>query len=62
MTEGGGNALLTSIVEGYDTAVGEWQLDLALALLTSNLTRHGAVHLIGEPVFTGDGLELEDSF
>ena len=59
MTDGCCNTFFTTIVEGYDTAVGEWQLDFALALLTSNLTRHGTVHLVGQPVLASHSLQLK---
>ena len=58
MADGRGNALHATVVERHDTAVGQRQLDLALALLTRNLSRHGAIHLIRQPVFAGHCLEL----
>ena len=62
MAESGGNTLLASVIEGDDTTVAQRQLDFTLALLTGDFTGYGAVYLVGEPVFTGDGLKLEDSF
>ena len=59
MTEGGGDTLHATVVEGDDTTVAEGQLDLTLALLTGNLTCHRAIDLVRQPVLTGDGLQLE---
>ena len=55
------DTLLATVVESYNTAVGEWQLNLTLALLTGNLTRYGAVHLVGQPVLTSHSLHLENT-
>ena len=59
MANGGGNTLTTTIVEGYNTTVAQWQLNFALTLLTCNFTRHATVNLIGQPVFTSHSLQLE---
>ncbi len=59
MTQGGGDTLLATIVEGDDTTVAQRQLDLTLTLLTGNLTRHRAVDLIRQPVLTSHSLQLE---
>ena len=59
MTERGGDSLLATIVEGHDTTVAQWQLNLTLTLLTGNLAGHGAVYLVGEPILTSHGLQLE---
>ena len=45
----------SAVIEGNNTAVGEWQLDLTLTLLAGNFTRDGTVHLICQPVLTGHG-------
>ena len=62
MTKSGSNTLLTTIVEGHNTTVAQWQLDLTLTLLTGYLTCHGAVYLVGQPVLTSHSLQLEYSF
>ena len=59
MAQGSGNTFHSAIVEGNHTAVAQRQLDLTLTLLAGNLTRHRTVHLVGEPVLTGNGLQLE---
>ena len=59
MAQGGGNTLAAAIVQSYDTTVAQGQLNLALALLTGYLTRHGAVYLVGQPVLAGYGFQLE---
>ena len=59
MSEGCGDTLLATIVQGDDTTVAQRQLNLTLALLTGNLTRYGAIHLVGQPVLTGHSLQLE---
>ena len=59
MAEGGGDTFLAAVVEGYDAAVAQRQLYLALALLARYLSRHGAVYLVGEPVLAGYGLQLQ---
>ena len=59
MTDSGSHTLGATIVECYNTAVTERQLKFTLTLLTGNLTRYRAVHLIGEPVLTSYRLELE---
>ena len=57
VTQRCGNTLLSFIVEGYDAAVRERQLQLALALLTCHLTRHGAIDFVRQPVLAGHCLE-----
>ena len=59
MADGGGNTLASAVVKGHHAAVAQRQLYLALTLLTGNLTRYGAVNLVGEPVFAGYSLQLE---
>ena len=59
MPDGSGDALHAAIVESHHAAVRERQLYLPLALLTGYLARHRAVHLVGQPVFTGHGLHLQ---
>ena len=61
MTDSGSDTLATTIVEGNDTTVAQRQLYLTLTLLTGNLTCHGAVYLIRQPVFAGDSLQLKHS-
>ena len=61
MSQSGGDALHPTVVECYHAAVTERQLNLALTLLACNLSSHGAVNLIGEPVLAGYGLQLEDA-
>ena len=53
------DTLLATIVECDDAAVAQGQLNLTLTLLAGNLTCYRAVDLIGEPVFTSDGLQLK---
>ena len=54
-----GNALFAAVVESHHAAVAERQLQFSLALLAGNLTRHGAVYLVGEPVLAGHGFQLK---
>ena len=59
MTNSCGDTRLSAIVQSHHTAVGEGELEFTLALLLCHLTRYGAVDLVGEPVFTSHGFELE---
>ena len=59
MANGGGDALLATIVEGHHAAVAQRQLQHALTLLAGNLSRHRAVYLVGKPVLAGHDLQLE---
>ena len=59
MTKGGGDTLLSTIVEGHNTTVAQWQLNLSLTLLTGNLTSHRTVYLVCQPVLTSHSLKLE---
>ena len=59
MSQSGGDAFAAAIVEGHHATVAQRQLYLALALLAGYLARHGAVHLVGEPVFAGHGLQAQ---
>ena len=59
MSEGCSDASDTLIIKCHDAEVGEWKLHLACALLQCNTTCHGAVHLVGEPVFTCHAFELK---
>ena len=61
MAESGSYTLLASIVESNNATVAERQLNLALALLTGDLSCYGAINLIREPVFAGYRLQLENS-
>ena len=62
MTQCCGDTFLSTIVEGNHTAVAQRQLQLALALLARYLTCYGAVHLVGQPVFAGNSLQLQNLF
>ena len=59
MTQRSGDTCLAAVVEGHDAAIAQRQLELAHALLAGNLARHGAVHLVGQPVLAGHGFQLE---
>ena len=59
MADGGGDACLATVVEGYDATIGKRQLQHALALLASHLARHRTVHLVGQPVLAGNRLEAK---
>ena len=59
MSQSGGDAFAAAIVEGHHTTVAQRQLYLALTLLAGYLARHGAVHLVGEPVFAGHSFQAE---
>ena len=59
MTDGGGYALLATIIQSHHTAVAQRQLNLALTLLAGNLTRHGTVDLVGQPVLASHSLQLQ---
>ncbi len=61
MSQGCCDTLLATIVEGYDTTVAQWQLDLTLTLLACNLTCHRTVNLVGQPVLTSHSLKLKHS-
>ena len=61
VAQGGGYACTAAVVEGYDAAVGEGQLEGTLALLACDLTGDGAVDFVGEPVFAGNRFKGEDS-
>ena len=61
MADGRGDAVFATIVESHHAAVGNGQLYLALALLSGHLACHRAVHLVGEPVLAGYGLELKNT-
>ena len=62
MSQCGGDAFPSLVVESHHAAVGERQLQLSLALLACDFARHGAVDLVGEPVLARDGFKLQDSF
>ena len=53
----GCDAVAACIIEGYNTAVAEGELDFTLALLTGDAPCHGAVNLVGQPVLAGNGFE-----
>ena len=59
MTNGSGDTGFSAIVQSHHTAVGKGELEFALALLLCYLTGYGAVHFVGEPVFTSHSFELE---
>ena len=59
MTECGSNTLMTTIIQGYNTTVREWQLNLTLTLLAGNFTCDRAVNLIGQPVLAGHSFQLK---
>ena len=59
MSKGCGYAGLATIIEGYDTTIGERELHLSLRLLTRNLARDGTVYLVGEPILTCHCLQLK---
>ncbi len=59
MTNGCSDTLLATIVEGNNTTVAQWQLNLTLTLLTGNLTCYRTVHLVRQPVLTSHSLQLE---
>ncbi len=59
MTDSGCDTLLAAIVKSNHTAIRERQLQLALALLTCNLTCYGAVNLVGQPILTCNSLQLQ---
>ena len=59
MTESCGYTLLATVVESHNATVGQWQLNLALALLTCNLAGYLTVYLVGKPVFASHGFELK---
>ena len=59
VTDGGRDTCLATVVEGNSAQVAQRQLQLALALLAGDLTRDGAVYLVGQPILAGDGLQLE---
>ena len=59
MTQRGGDAFLTTIVESHYTTVAQRQLQFALTLLASHLARHRTVYLVGQPVFAGHVLHLK---
>ena len=59
VSERGGDAFFTAVVEGHDTTVAQWQLDFSLTLLAGNFACHGTVHFVGQPVFAGHGFHLE---
>ena len=59
MAEGRGDTLLATIIEGHDATVAQRQLQATLALLAGHLARHATVHLVGEPVLAGHGLQLQ---
>ncbi len=59
MSQCSGYALVSAIVECHHAAIAQWQLYLALALLSGHLACHRAVYLIGEPVFACYGLQLQ---
>ncbi len=54
-----GYTFLSAVVESHHAAVGKRKLQLSLALLASHLSGYAAVHLVGEPVLAGHGLQLE---
>ena len=62
MAESRGDTFHATIVEGNHATVAQRQLQFALTLLTSHLARHGAVHLVRQPVLAGNGLKAEDPF
>ena len=57
MTEGRSNTFLSFVVEGYDAAVRERQLQLALTLLTRHLTRHRTIDFVCQPVLASHGFQ-----
>ena len=59
MTNGSGDTGFSAIVQSHHATVGEGELEFALALLLCHLTGYGAVHFVGEPIFTSHGFELE---
>ena len=58
MSDGGGNTGLASEVHGHDTTVTQGELYRPLTLLACHTTRDGAIDLVGQPILTGDTLEL----
>ena len=61
MSKSGSDTLLATVVESYNTTVGKWQLNLALALLACNLASNRTVNLIGQPVLTCHSLKLQNA-
>ena len=59
MTDRSSDTFFAPIVECYDTAVTQWQLKFALALLAGHFTRYRTVYLIGQPVLTSYCFELQ---
>ena len=53
------DTFLAAIIQSYDTAVAQRQLKFALALLAGNLACYGTVYLVCQPVFAGNGFQLE---
>ena len=53
------DTFFAAIIQSYDTAVAQRQLEFALALLAGNLTCYGTVYLVCQPVFAGNGFQLE---
>ena len=49
---------LASEVHGHDTTVTQGELYRPLTLLACHTTRDGAIDLVGQPILTGDTLEL----
>ena len=61
MAYGGCYASASAIVECHHATVAQWQLNFALCLLASHLTRYRTVCFVGEPVFTSHGFELQNA-
>ena len=62
MSDGGSYARTSAIVECHHATVAQWQLNFALCLLASHLTRYRTVCFVGEPIFTSHGFELQNAF
>ena len=59
MSDRSGDTCLSAIVESHGTTVRERELKHALTLLTSHLTCHRTIDLIGQPVLTSHAFEAE---
>jgi len=59
MSDRSSDTFFAAIVQCYYSTIAQWQLNLALTLLTGYFTGNGTVYFIGQPVFTSYCFQLQ---
>ena len=59
MSDRSSDTFFATIIQCYYSTIAQWQLNLALTLLTGYFTGNGTVYFIGQPVFTSYCFQLQ---